>query len=318
MIKNTLFICLIIFNVCLKSQNFSATYGFVDVSATSGNIDPSAVPLVNGIALGSFSAIGVSSNPSASGRFSYNNWPVGGINGSDNYGDFSGALSPFAFYKVSLTVLPGYTLHLNSVSFDVRRSGTGARNYSVRSDRDNFTNNLAASTGTNNKLAIMPNDIFFWNYDSISTASDQKGSLISLGDSFQNITNTVNFHFYAWNSESGGGSFSLDNVSFKGSVLDSLGASNLMSLEEENLFTKVVVYPNPSTDGIFNLQCEDEIVSIEVFTCLGKQVKEISMERSPAETQLSFFDQEPGIYYLRITTQQGNFFKRLFYSKAVK
>lgn len=270
-IKHLLLAGLTFLNFYALSQSFTVTYGFPDVSTTTGRTDPSNTPSVQGMSFGSFFAAGTAANPSASGRFSFTGWPTGGIDGTDDYSNFTGALSPTVYYEVALSVAPGYTLSLNTASFSVRRSGTGIRHYCVRSGRDNYINNLAVSTGTNTRVSVIPGNVFFWNYDSVSTSSDQRGSTVLFGNEFSAVTNTVNLRIYAWNAESSGGSFSIDDFSFSGVLKDSL--ANMLGLAViPYTNNKALLYPNPSRDGIVYLDQIDSGSVLEVFSPTGESL----------------------------------------------
>jgi len=310
MIKNLLFISLTFFDFCAIAQNFIATYGFADVTTSTGILDPSASPTVSGLTFNSFSATGTSANPGASGRFAFTNWPLGGINGMDDYSNFTGVLSPTVYYEVSIVVDPGYTLSLSTVTFAVRRSGTGIRHYCMRSNLDNYNNNLAANTGTNAKLSVVPNDVFFWNYDSVSTSSDQRGSQLSLGSAFAVITTSVTFRFYAWNAESNGGSFSIDNVSFIGSVTnlppDPLA---IPSLPDES--DKIKLYPNPSVDGSFQIDNTHNIFKFEIISFSGKVLAERQISSGEKKITLNLSQLENGTYLLKTYSKQNIFINTL-------
>lgn len=313
MIKNIVIITLILFRFYGFGQNFVATYSFANVSATTGSVDPSVPPLVNGLACGAFIYFGPASNPNASGRFSFTNWPVGAVDGDDNYGNYTAVLSPTVYYQVSLRVVSGHTLNLTSISFAVRRSGTGVRNYVVRSNRDNFNNNLAAATGTNTKLSVIPGDTFFWNYDSISSGSDQKGSRINLSGQFSGITDSLTFRFYAWNSESTGGTFSIDNVSLSGSVLDSLILTSAIYTQCDR--ESIQVYPNPSNNGRFIIKNGQNNTKFQVLTLLGEECipeQEMSAEEIKEFNLLSFAS---GNYILKSRSGGIISYKRLIVSR---
>lgn len=314
MIKNLLFICLTFFGLYGFAQNFTATYGFADVSNTSGTMDPSISPTVTGLTFGSFSSFGTSSNPSASGRFSFTGWPSGGVNATDDYSNFTGALSPTVYYEVSISVNPGYTLNLNSMTFAVRRTGTGIRNYCVRADLDGYTNNLAASTGTNAKLEVLPGDVFFWSFDSVSTSNDQKGSTVTPGNQFSSITNSVTFRFFAWNAESAGGNFSIDNVSFSGSATNTVTVPNSVGLEKlMNADIKLKWHPNPSFDGKIILDPTEEICRIEVISVTGNKVfTQNSSGELKTTVDLSVLDS--GVYFLKTTSENGTYVSKVVLS----
>jgi hypothetical protein len=308
MIKNIHFICLTFFSFCLSSQSFVASYSFANVTSTSGTLDPGPVPVVSGLTFSSFSATGTSANANASGRFSFTGWSVGALDTDDNYANYTAALSPTIYYEVSLAVAPAYTLNLNAITFAVRRSGTGIRNYCVRSSLDNYTNNLAASTGTSTRLSVIPGDVFFWNYDSVSTSSDQKGSIINFGSQFSHLTNALSFRFYAWNSEANGGTFSIDNVSFTGSVTNiatppNPAGTHLFSSAE----SEIEIYPNPSSDGNIIIKNNREIFKAEAFSVLGSLV--LSQQAVPAEDkiELHLCDLPAGVYYIKTYSGKNNF-----------
>lgn len=217
--KQFLSISAIIFTVFATSaQPFTATYNFANVTNSSGTYDPTPPPEVTGIYFGSFEAFGVSNNSNASGRFSFSQWALGGSNGNDDYSSHTGSLNEDKFYEVSLYPELGYSIDLTSITFSVQRSGTGIRTYSVRSYHDDFAANLPASINpTNANLSVQSGNIFYWNND--ATTSNQNGSTITLsGPDFTGNTMGYVFRFYGWNAEGNAGTFSIDNVTFTGSV----------------------------------------------------------------------------------------------------
>jgi hypothetical protein len=199
-------------------QTFTLTYGFPNVTPSTGSVDPGPAPSFPGLSLHTFTASGVSANPTASGRFSFTGWPAGAQNGVDTYSTFTGALSPTAYLEVSLEPSIGYSLQLDGVRFDVRRSASGPRMYALRSGLDLFTDNLSASTGTSTALSVISDDVFFWNYDSLSTSSDKKGSCVTTTATHSCITSVLALRLYVWNAEAASGSFSIDNFSIEGAL----------------------------------------------------------------------------------------------------
>ena len=215
MIKKLFSIALICSAFIANSQNFSLVYPFTAVTPSTGLTDPTLVPTAIGITSGSFSAVGTpSANPNASFRFSFVGWPNGAITTVDTYSTMTGAINTSQYYEITITPQSGYTVTLNTMSFGVRRSGTGIRSYAVRTNIDNYTNNLPASVGTNTNLSVVGMNEFFWNYDVTSTSADQLGSTINFYGA--TITTATSFRFYGWNSEAAGGTFSIDNVSING------------------------------------------------------------------------------------------------------
>jgi predicted extracellular nuclease len=205
----------------LARADFTATYDFTAVSTASGTTDPTAVPVVANLTLGSFTATGTPVNPNAGGRFSFTNWPTGGVANNDTYTAHTGAINPGAYYAVTLTPQAGYALNLTALTFTVQRSGTGIRTYAVRSNAggDGFATNLPGSISpANANLSVRGGNIFYWAFDANSGALN--GSTVALtGAASQNVTTPVTFRFYGWNAEAGTGTFSIDNVVFTGNVV---------------------------------------------------------------------------------------------------
>ena len=191
-------------------QAFNANYAFGSVTTTSGTTDPTAVPTATGATFGSFNAVGTPLNPNAATRFTFTGWDTGAINGSNT---FSGVINTGKYYQVTVTPASGYTLDINSIVFTVQRSGTGIRQYSVRSSLDYTTNLPASISPANTNLSIASTNVF--QVTDASTGAEN-GSTISLGSSYDAISSAVTFRFYGWNAEAAGGSFSIDNVVING------------------------------------------------------------------------------------------------------
>lgn len=201
------------------AQTFTATYDFANITQTSGTVDPTPTPTAVGITFGSFSAVGqVNPNPNAGGRFSFQGWPTGATNGATSVSSMTGALSPTQYYQVTLTPQAGFVGYLDSIKFSMQRSATGIRSYAVRASVDGFTNNLPAAvfSSFSSSLSVVNVNEFFVVNDVAYTSAAYSSALPLLGAS----SNTpVTFRFYGWNAEGSGGTFSIDNVTFKGSVV---------------------------------------------------------------------------------------------------
>jgi hypothetical protein len=197
--------------------SFVATYDFSQVTTSSGTTDPTPPPTATGVTFGSFTAVGYTGNPNAGVRFSWQANPVGGVNTSDDFSQFTGSLDPVKYFEVPVTPLGSFALQLDSVSFTIQRSGTGIRSYAVRSSLDGYAANLPASINpANANLGVGPANEFRWLSDAVTTA--QSGSLVTLGSSYADPTSPVTFRFYGWNAEGSAGTFSIDNVAFAGST----------------------------------------------------------------------------------------------------
>ncbi len=300
------------------AQNFTAVYAFDSVKAPSTNppipgsglVDPSPVPTATGITFGSFSAVlTTATNPNASGRFSFVDWPTGATSGNNNYSALTGSISATQYYEVTLSPAMGYSASLTSVMFRTQRSGTGVRTYTVRSSADAYAANLSASISpANPNLSVQAGNTFFWSYDSLT--SGQNGSMIMLsGANYTNFTTPLTFRFYGWNSEGSGGTFSIDSVKFMGSV------SGATSITDIATVTSAVVYPNPSADGMFavNIGNISGSASVTVYNIIGKAVYTAEIAGSKGTIDLS--TQSNGSYFVTIKNEAGIITRKIVINK---
>ncbi len=316
MIKKLLSITLIASAITANAQSFTGVYTFSSVAtgtATTGFTDPTPVTIATGVTFGSFSAVGTgtsaSTNPGAAGRFVFDNWPAGGTTGLDVYANMTGSININEYYNVTLTPTSSYSVTISSITFGVRRSGTGIRNYAVRSSADSYSVNLPASVGTSTNLSVVSTNVFFWNFDATSTSADLVGSTITLsGANFSNLTSPISFRFYGWNSEGTGGNFSIDNVNINGSVSVATGIATL----NFDLNSNFNVYPVPNNDGIVYIENKNaqELSSIEVIDVFGNVVLS-SKNETAAKIKLNLADVSNGNYVVRINTVNGTTTKKL-------
>lgn len=194
-------------------QNFTATYNFGSSTASSGRTDPTTVPTATGVTFGSFSAsTALPTNPNASLRFSFTNQPTGATNGSDV---FTGTADLGKYYEVTITPASGFSIDLSTIKFTVQRSGTGIRQYAVRSSRDGFAANLPASIApANADLQVVATNIF--QVVDASTSAETGATVTLTG--FTAINSAVTFRFYGFNAEATGGTFSIDDVIIAGTA----------------------------------------------------------------------------------------------------
>jgi hypothetical protein len=316
MIKKLLSIALIATAMFANAQSFTGVYTFSAVAsgtASTGYTDPTPVPVAAGLTFGSFTAVGTgtstATNPGAAGRFVFDNWPTGATTGLDVYANMTGSINVNEYYNVTLMPASGYSLTISSITFGVRRSGTGIRNYAVRSSADSYSANIPASVGTNTNLSVVSTDVFFWNFDATATSADQVGSTVTLsGANFTDLTSPISFRFYGWNSEGSGGNFSIDNVNINGSV--SL-ATSIATLNFD-LNTNFNVYPVPNNDGIVYIENKNaqELSSIEVIDVFGNVVLS-SKNETASKIKLNLADVSNGNYVVRINTANSSTTKKL-------
>ncbi len=305
MIKKLLCIIFTFFWFFLQSQSFNLVYNFNAITASTGSIDPTPVPTFSNVVCGSFMAVGTSSNPNATQRFTFTNWGVGASTVSasiDDYSAYTGTLDTAKYYQVSLAPASGYSLNLNAISFSMRRSGTGVRNYSVRSSLNNYASNLPAAVGTNTKLSVLANDVFFWNFDATSNSADQKGSVINLPSTFGNLGNNINFRFYAWNAEGMTGTFSIDSVVFIGSMSNTITLPTGISKLNQSLQSKINVYPNPSHSQNMQVLCEEKFEELDLINETGEIIYSLKIQNPDVEASIPTEAFSIGTYIIRLKT----------------
>jgi len=229
---------LLLLSGTLSGQAFSVTYTFANANNTgpgTGRTDPTPVPVVSGLTFGSFTAqapvgnpFNLSAGPNASGRFSFTGWPTGATAGSDV---FTGSISTEQYYEVTIMPQANIRLTLDSINFTVQRSTTGIRQYSVRSNIDNFATNLPASIVPSNLALQVAGDNIFQITEANTLATD--GSKLTLTNT-SGITSSVTFRIYGFNARASGGTFSIDNVRFSGSVI-SVEGSPVLTLDTNSV-----------------------------------------------------------------------------------
>ena len=277
-------------------QGFTANYDFNDFKNNSGKTDPTPPPVVEGITFGSFVAsAAVSNNSTAGGRFSFTTWDLGATNGSDV---FTGAINLNKYYEVVISPQTNYIVDLDSISFTLQRSGTGIRQYAVRSDVDGFASNLPAKIyPSSSNLEVIADNVF---QVSDATTSANNGSKIVLSAAaFKGMTTPVTIRFYGFNAESSGGSFSIDNVTFYGTSEISPTAPNII------LSAASIVFPGTDIHGG---------VSVESYTIKGVNLSDpvslsVSAPYSISETETGTYTTNLMIPVTDVATEKTIFVK---------
>lgn len=76
------------------------------------------------------------------------------------------AVTANADFKFSLSALPGFTLNLSSLDFNVLKGGGSTRGYALRSSIDDFATNVSTTAGDNRSSELDPR--FRSSYDWLS------------------------------------------------------------------------------------------------------------------------------------------------------
>jgi hypothetical protein len=192
--------------------NIVKPYIFSDVTTTSGTTDPTTVTPEVGLDFSSFSAAGVSTNPTDTSRFSFSNWDLGATDQDTTYANLTGSINTSKYYEFTVSPQLGYLMTIQDLTFKIQRSGTGVRTFAVRSDADNFSSNLGGVIiNPSPNISIKPGNIFFINNDTTSVIDGCRVSVA--GSNFTDTKSTRTFRIYAWNAEDANGTFSLDSIS---------------------------------------------------------------------------------------------------------
>ncbi|RZJ73313.1 choice-of-anchor D domain-containing protein [Flavobacterium sp.] len=147
-----------------------------------------------------------STNPYTAGQTVDTNITVSGIGTSgvtvqtanDRYntsGWNGAAINVARYFTFTLTPNSGSRINFVSFAYNGQASGTGPTSFAVRSSLDGYATNIgtAAVTGTNISLAAA---------------------------AYQNITSAITFRVYAWGASAAGGTFSINDFIFNGTVIN--------------------------------------------------------------------------------------------------
>lgn len=285
------------------AQVFTANYTFANVTGTSGASDPTPVPTVSGLSFGNFSAVNsitAPANSSASGRFSFNNQPLGAADAVNDFTSYLGALNTNIYYEVTITPNPGVMYNLNGITFKMQRSSTGVRNYAVRSNLDNYVANLSASINpANTNLDVVGDNIFFYKVDN-NTA--QTGSTVTLsGPLFTGLTVPVTLRFYGFNAEQTGGTFSIDDVAITGEI-------TTLSSNSFNEIEGLKMYPNPlKGNHLFFTSAANSLMNIQIFDITGKEI----LNSELLSNSINVPDLNSGIYLVKVIENNKTSIKKL-------
>jgi hypothetical protein len=174
-------------------------------------LDPTPPPYEKGIIFGSFAMVGgakIGPNGIA-GAFYASDWDVSDTNQVvDRY------------FEVTLTPVDKVEMTITNMSFDVARQnsgGTGPTRYAMRSSLDNYTTNLLTFTinPENANLSVTNGATLVIGGVDTGIGTWQTGGMLSLDNSFLEITNSVTFRVYGWNNspDKDGG---IDNFAIRG------------------------------------------------------------------------------------------------------
>ena len=168
---------------CLGNETLAQTAIFNNpISGTNITASPytTGQVLENGL-----SSTGIARGTGLSSSSADNRYNASGWTGSSS-------LSTSDYFSFPITPSTGYHVNFSSFVYTGQRSGSGPTSFAFRHSSSSFATNIGSPNSTGTTLSLT-------------------------GASFQNITAASEFRFYGWNSS--GGSFSINDFTFNGSVL---------------------------------------------------------------------------------------------------
>jgi len=326
MIKKLLSIGLFVAGVnAVNAQSFSLYYPFSAVQGTAAliTVDPTTPPTATGITSGSFTAVGTGTGSTTNGVFSFVGWATGATNANNT--TFTGALDLNKYYQITLTPQPNYVITLNSMSFGSTRSGTGVRNWAIRTNKDSYAANIAASytpqsvAATNSPIpiSIQGGNTFFWNDDAVSGAAafaTYNMCGVTFPANCANQFTPFNIRMYGWNAEAGTGTFRIDTLTINGVATMSLGVG--LPTISHDINAKIKLYPNPSTDGVVVVEpATTDYSKIEVVNILGAVVASQNNATTEEKVKLDLTTLPVGTYFVKITSGNKVYTEKLIIAK---
>jgi hypothetical protein len=315
MIKKLLSAAILAFSVqSLNAQSFSLFYPFSSVTASTGVTDPTPAPTATGVISGSFTAVGLNSNPTTTNVFAFQGWPAGATPSSNV--TFTGSLDPAKYYEIVLTPSVNYVVSLTDMYFYMNRSNTGGRHWAIRTNKDGYAANLPATamgTGNGTVITVQGGDTFFWSDWAITSSTWFNTCKTTFtGAGFTNQFTPFNIRIHAWDGTSTAGSWRIDSVAINGTATFSAGVG-LPKLTHD-LNAKFQIYPNPANDGVVMIEAKNNINKVEVINILGAVV---STQNALAENKikLDLATLPEGTYFVRISSGDKVTTEKLIISK---
>lgn len=314
MIKNLLLTAGVLFSLNHFAQNFSANYSFLSVVGGSvnptGPLDPTPVPTAANLTFGQFAAVNTGTASTASGVFSFSGWGLGATNGDNS--NFSGAIDLTKYYGVTITPANNYGISITGIAFQATRSGTGVRNWAVRSSADSYSSNIGTAACSNTNIAIQGGNTYFWSVDSYTAFASQNICTINPAGSLNNISTPLTVRFYGWNAEGTGGTFRIDSATFNGIATVGAGIKEF----SHSLAAPFKLSPNPSTNGVLMIEpLTNDYTNFQIMDILGNIVLTEANDKSGNKIKVNVSTLAEGTYFVRFNTAQRTYSEKLIITK---
>jgi hypothetical protein len=314
MIKNLLLTAGVLLSLNHFAQNFSVNYSFLSVVggsvAPTGPLDPTPVPTAANITCGQFAAVNTGTASTASGVFSFSGWGLGATN-NDNT-TFTGAIDLTKYYGVTITPANNYAISITGIAFQATRSGTGVRNWGVRTSANGYASNVGTAACNNTNIAIQGGDTYFWSVDSYTAFASQNICTINTGTTISNVANPLTIRFYGWNAEGTGGTFRIDSATFNGTAIFGAGIKEYA----HSLAAPFKLSPNPSTNGVVMIEpLTNDYTNFQIMDILGNIVLTEANDKSGNKIKVNVSNLAEGTYFVRFNTAQRTYSEKLIITK---
>lgn len=207
------------------------------------------------------------------------------------------------FYAYYISTIPTYCSPLQLLTAPTGKIGDGSGNKKYT----NFTeckkrlkiNNVTCITLHFTKFETEKNKDFLYIYDYASPTNDLLLSLSgNIGDtSFTFPTNTLFFAFITDEQNTFDG-WELTYTSGMIGVNETYAAKN-----------NLLLYPNPTNNELIINAGNQTMQTGKIYDVMGKEIKHYSINAT--ESTLDVSNLQPGIYFLKITTEQGIFTRKV-------
>jgi len=112
----------------------------------------------------------------------------------------NGSIDAGDYYEFTITPAAGMILNIDTLYLAERRSGTGIRNFELRSSLDSYGTTIGTAVA-------VPDD------------TNTRQQVLALGSGFDSVSSAVTFRLYGYASEASGGTWRIENNTVKGGLV---------------------------------------------------------------------------------------------------
>lgn len=214
--KKTLTLLTISGTVALAPLQAATTFtGTFDLTSAAANNFAYNGSAITDVTVSNLNGVGVTYS-SGSTRLMFSNWGTGATSGSNT---FTGSIDLNKYIEFSLTGAAGTTIDMTSMSFGIRRSATGTRQFQLRTSADGFASAVSTYTLLNASTSSSAG---------VLTVPDQASGTVSYDTNTADLAaltglSAVTFRFYFYNSEASAGTGGVQGpITFTGSTISTI------------------------------------------------------------------------------------------------